>query len=181
MTAYWQIKSRLFSAEKWEEKRYFLFVFHIEWLNFTLHWRIWGDAPWNQSNSGISEEQYFETSGDMWPYYFLHLRTDYTIMWQSQRWNCGDSLFPTLVNWFLTALWTETVEQITNDSTKSINSFCNRLIFSWCNLRAENKLLSLGFALIIIISQVFKKVYSWRVSKVLHDLYICFFHNLQNC
>lgn len=63
------------------------FFFHIEWLNFTLHWHIWGDAPWNQSNSGIWEEQYLETSWDMWPYYFPHLWTDYTIMWQSQRWN----------------------------------------------------------------------------------------------
>lgn len=131
--AYWQKKKKkdlLFSAEKWEEKRFFSFVFHIEWLNFTLHWHIWGDAPWNQSNSGISEEQYFETSWDMWPYYFLHLWTDYTIMWQLQRWNCGDSMFPTLVNWFLTALWTETIEQITNDSTKGINSFCNLNLFS---------------------------------------------------
>lgn len=36
-----------------------IFFFHVEWLNFTLHWHIWGDAPWNQSNSGISEEEYF--------------------------------------------------------------------------------------------------------------------------
>lgn len=105
-------KSLLLSAEKWEEKRFFSFVFHIDWLNFTLHWHIWGDAPWNQSNSGISEEQYFETSWDMWPYYFLHLWTDYTIMWQLQRWNCGDGMFPSLVNWFPTSLRAETTEQI---------------------------------------------------------------------
>lgn len=64
--------STRFCAE--ERQRYFFSsFFHIEWLNFTLHWHIWGDAPWNQSNLGISEEQYFETSWDMWPYYSLHL------------------------------------------------------------------------------------------------------------
>lgn len=44
-----------------KEKGFFFFTyfFHVEWLNFTLHWHIWGDAPWNQSNSGISEEEYF--------------------------------------------------------------------------------------------------------------------------
>lgn len=134
------------------EKIFFFFVFHIEWLNFTLHWHIWGDAPWNQSNSGISEEQYFETSGDMWPYYFLHLRTDYTIMWQLQRWNCADGMFPTSVNWFLTALRTETIEQITNDSTKGIDSSCNLDLFFSCwklraHKRSEKKRLRLGFAL----------------------------------
>lgn len=69
-------------------KRFFfflIFVFHIQWLNFTLHWHMWGDVPWNQSNSGISEEQYFEPLWDMWSYYFPHLQTDYAIMWQLQR------------------------------------------------------------------------------------------------
>lgn len=55
-------KKKTFSpSHKKERERILLFnlFFHVEWLNFTLHWHIWGDAPWNQSNSGISEEEYF--------------------------------------------------------------------------------------------------------------------------
>lgn len=121
-------KSMLLFREMGREKIFF-FIFHIDWLNFTLHWHIWGDAPWNQSNSGISEEQYFETSWDMWTYYFLYLWTDYTIMWQLQRWNCGDDMFSSLVNWSLTGLWTETIEQISNELRTGMSSFCKLNFF----------------------------------------------------
>lgn len=86
----WNKKKDLYTLhcrgmEKKKKRTFFSSFFHIEWLNFTLHWHIWGDAPWNQSNFGISEDQYFETSWEMWPYYSLHLSTDYTIMWQWQK------------------------------------------------------------------------------------------------
>lgn len=57
----WKKKNLQPSSSKKKEKGFFFFTyfFHVEWLNFTLHWHIWGDAPWNQSNSGISEEEYF--------------------------------------------------------------------------------------------------------------------------
>lgn len=110
--AYWHKKKRgwralLFSSEKNKKERGFFFFnlfFHVEWLNFTLHWHIWGDAPWNQSNSGISEELYFENSRDMWSYYFLLLWTDCTIMWQLQKESCdGGCTFLWLINFFF---WT---------------------------------------------------------------------------
>lgn len=124
---------------KWKEKSFFFFFV------FTLSDSI-------SRSIGISGVKHHEISPilgfqrnsilkppQIWPYYVLHLRTDYTIMWQLQRWNCGDGMFPTLVNWFLTSLWTETIEQITNDSTRGINSFCNLLIFSCWKLRADKE------------------------------------------